>query len=208
MRQIKTYLMVVLISTLAACAHLNPPNKEESPQKKEDVSTKENVEKTKKTKSGPPSSFKLSGVIAVNKQGKGWNASLNWTQNGPNQYKIRLSGPFGGKTVIIDKKNSLITYRDGAKTIKAKNGEDLLRREAKISLPVNDLYYWVRGIPAPGKIQGSKKDASGRYESIKQSGFMVTYGRYMTDKNGNILPSKIRLQGNGVTIKMVIRSWS
>jgi outer membrane lipoprotein LolB len=216
--QKKTYAILAAAIFLIGCAPLKfPKNQNPKPPEKIDISPPqideiddskgESKQVKSKSISHPPSSFKLSGAIAVNHQGKGWNATLNWSQKSANQYNIRLSGPLGGKTLIITRQNSLVTYQEGRKIIKSNNGEDLLRKQTKIRLPVNNLYYWVRGIPAPGSVDLAKKNANNQLTTLKQAGFTITYSRYMTDSNGNILPSKIRLEGRNVTIKMVIKHW-
>jgi len=152
------------------------------------------------------SSWELSGAIAARNKKRGWTASLNWLQQGPNQYQIRLFGPLGGGTVIIEKHGSVITYRDGPKRISSNNADALLQKETGVRLPVKDLYFWVRGLPAPGSIQSERRDAHHYLISFRQSGYTIDYTAY-TSAGGMILPSKIRLQGNGVLIKLVIKNW-
>lgn len=207
MSHLKICLSLTLILTLTSCA---PPKLVEKISS-ETTAMKESPKETTKPKIKShqlPSSFKLVGAIAVNKNGKGWNASIDWTQKSASQYNIRLSGPVGSKNVIITKQNSLVTYRDGSKTIRSNSGDDLLKQKTKINIPVNNLYYWVRGMPAPGSIQSVNKNTDGQLQYLKQAGFTITYNQYMTDSHGNILPRKIRLQGNGVIIKLAISSWS
>lgn len=152
------------------------------------------------------SAWNISGAIAAKNNKKGWTASLNWLQQGSNQYQIRLFGPLGGGTVLIDKHDSVVTYSDGPKKITATNAEDLLQKETGIRLPVNDLYYWVRGLPAPNSAQSTQRDAENRIVSINQAGYTINYTGY-TNVKGMNLPSKIRLQGSGVLIKLVIKHW-
>ena len=152
------------------------------------------------------SAWELSGAIAARNQKKGWTASLNWLQQGPNQYQIRLFGPLGGGTVIIEKKGSVITYRDGPKVLKSNNASELLQKQTGTQLPVHNLYYWVRGLKAPGAVSASQYDENHRLLALNQGGYHIEYSAY-TSVNGMHLPSKIRLQGHGVLIKLVIKHW-
>ena len=152
------------------------------------------------------SSWELSGAIAARNRKRGWTASLNWLQQGPNQFQIRLFGPLGGGTVIVEKKGSMVTFRDGPKQKSSKSADELLQKETGVRLPVNDLYYWVRGLPAPGPIQSEHRDANHYLISFKQAGYNINYTAY-TSVNGIILPSKIHLDGHGVLIKLVIKHW-
>lgn len=149
------------------------------------------------------SSWELSGAMAARTKNKGWSASLNWIQRGPSQYQIRLSGPIGSGTMIISRQGGSVTLRDGPKTVSSSNGESLLRQQTGISLPVSNLYYWVRGIPAPSGVQGEKRDQAGRLAVLRQGGYTIQYLQYSSSG----LPTNIRMQGNGVFIKLAINSW-
>ncbi len=152
------------------------------------------------------SNWELKGAIAAKRGKKGWTASLNWHQNGPNYYQIRLFGPLGGGTVIVEKKGNQITYRDGPKLRTSTNADDLLQQETGIRLPVKNLYYWIRGLPAPGQVQSAQYDASHHLLSLKQGGYTIDYIGYKS-VGGFGLPNKVRLQGHGVLIKLVIKRW-
>lgn len=151
-------------------------------------------------------SWDLSGAIAARNQRKSWTASLNWLQQGAESYQIRLMGPLGGGTVMIEKHNGMITFRDGPKTISSKDADKLLFTQTGVRLPVSHLYYWVRGIPAPGK--AGQKHAVGHQQvsQFNQDGYNVMYSQYMKVRD-LILPSKIKLEGHGVLIKLVIKRW-
>ncbi len=150
-------------------------------------------------------SWEISGAISARAKNKGWSASLNWLQQGSSRYQMRLFGPLGSGTVIINKNGHQIIYRDGPKTISSTNAEELLHLQTGIRLPVHNLYYWVRGLPAPGGIQLAKYE-QGRLSLLKQGNYYIQYLGYTTVGNA-VLPTNIRLQGNGVLIKLVIKRW-
>jgi outer membrane lipoprotein LolB len=152
-------------------------------------------------------SWQLSGAMAAKGNGKAWSASVNWQQYGMGSYNIRLFGPLGSGTVIIEKQGGMVTYKDGPKTATSKSADDLLQKQTGIRLPINNFYYWVRGLPAPGGVQAENRDAANHLISLRQSGYTINYGGYTTVGNVD-LPNKINLQGNGVTIKLVIKHWN
>ena len=160
-----------------------------------------------KTSAAKVSSWKISGAMAARNKRKGWSASLNWVQQGINQYQIRLYGPLGGGTVIIAKQGGTVTYTDGPKKISSRNADELLMQQTGIQLPVNNLYYWVRGLPAPGAVQSSHTDKNGNLESLSQAGYTIHYSNY-TVVNNVSLPGKMQLQGHGAVIKLVIKRWN
>ena len=153
------------------------------------------------------SSWEVTGAIAARNKNKAWTASLNWVQQGANQYQIRLFGPLGGGTVIIENRGGNITYLDGPKKITSRNADQLLQQQTGVRLPVHDLYYWVRGLAAPGTVQSSKYDKNTHLTSLSQAGYTINYINY-TSVGSVDLPSKIELQGHGVVIKLVIKNWA
>lgn len=208
MQQTKFFLLAIFCIILASCAERQIP--ERNITKAAQTKSIENQETTAEKSQAKtiPSAFKLSGAIAVNNNGKGWNAGLTWSQQAPNYYSIRLNGPLGGKTVLISKQGSTVTYQEDNKIIKARNDEELLQKKTNIHLPVNNLYYWVRGIPAPGAVTFSKKDNLNNYEIIQQNGFTIIYSQYTKNNNGVMLPRKIKITKQNLTIKVVIKDWS
>lgn len=152
------------------------------------------------------SSWDLSGAIAARNKTKSWTASINWQQQGPNRYQIRLLGPLGGGTIVVEKQGNVVTYRDGPKKIASSDADKLLFAQTGVRLPVNSLYYWVRGIPAPGNVNSEKHATGGATSELHQDGYTITYLQY-TLVNNTPLPTKIRLEGRGVMIKLVIKHW-
>ncbi|KTC72410.1 outer membrane lipoprotein LolB [Legionella birminghamensis] len=159
-----------------------------------------------KTAANSISSWEVSGAMAARSKNKAWSASVNWVQRGASNYQIRLFGPLGSGTVLIQKQGGQVSFRDGPKSASSSNAEQLLLQQTGVRLPVSSLYYWVRGVPAPGKVQSAVKDSSGYLSLLRQAGYTIQYLGYT--KAGNAyLPSQIKLQGNGVFIKFIIKRW-
>ncbi|GGI88848.1 lipoprotein insertase outer membrane protein LolB [Legionella impletisoli] len=192
-------LVLLSFCLLTACA---PPRPAAEAPVNETMPVKEREEKT-----ATVSSWVINGAMAAKNQNKSWTASVNWKQQGAGQYQIRLFGPLGGGTVIIEKNGGVITYKDGPKTVTSNSADKLLAQETGIKLPVSNLYYWVRGLPAPGPVQVTEYDRYNHLKTLKQSGYTVKYLNY-TSKGNVDLPSKIQLTGHGLSMKLVIKSWS
>lgn len=159
-----------------------------------------------KTNAAMISSWVLSGAMAAKNEKKAWTASIHWVQEGQANYQIRLFGPLGGGTVFIEKKGSVTRFEEGAKRVTSTNAEQLLQDQTGVRLPVNKLYYWVRGLPAPGAVQAKKYDESTHLRSFQQDGYTIEYATYAL--MGQIdLPSKMTLTGHGITVKLVVKKW-
>ena len=116
------------------------------------------------------SSWNIHGAMAAKNKTRGWSATMNWVQSGPSDYQIRLMGPLGSGSVLISRKGGEITIQDGPKTATSSNVDELLQKQTGIQLPVNNLYYWVRGLPAPGEVQSEEHDQYSHLVTLKQSG--------------------------------------
>lgn len=205
------YIGVFSVCLLTACApHKSTteqaPNGAIQPQLNEPNKPVTEVEGKPNTSAAKLSSWEISGAMAARNNKKGWSASLNWAQQGINHYKIRLFGPLGGGSIIIEKSGGVITYADGPKKISSRNADELLVQQTGIRLPVNNLYYWVRGLPAPGAVQSSHVDQHHNLSTLNQAGYTIHYSNYTTINNVS-LPGKIQLQGRDATIKLVIKQW-
>lgn len=193
------YRLTLLSSCfLVACA---PPKPSEVPPTNKVIP----LEK-RKAETATISSWEINGAMAAKNESKAWSATLNWLQQGPSNYQIRLIGPLGGGTVVINKHGSQITYQDGPKKVTSTNADELLHKETGIRLPVNNLYYWVRGLPAPGGVQSTAHDQYNHLTQLKQNGYTINFTQY-TSVKGIDLPSMIRMHGNGMMVKVIIKRW-
>jgi len=205
----KKIISTALFSALLVGCHTNeanPPLPTTAPLNNTAHDT--NATKNEHTYQNPKhiSAWSLRGAMAARHAKKATSAMINWEQNGLNHYKIRLFGPLGSGTVMIEKQNGHIQFQDGKKIIHSNNDNDLLFKQTGVHLPVNYLYYWVRGITAPGKASGIEKNASGQITQFAQNGYVVQFDKY-TAINHTILPGFIRLYGKNVTIKLAIKQW-
>lgn len=204
-KQLRVTAIIALLALMTACAPKKPTS--EFPW-----SLNINNTQTKTKAAGPKqhantlTHWEIRGAMAAHNNKKGWTATFNWIQRGIDEYQIRLFGPLGGGTVLINKKNGLITYRDGQHISSSHNANSLLKQKTGIALPVANLYYWARGLPAPGQIKSIKYDSFHHLQSFKQADYTIEYLSTM-NVNGMDLPKKIRLQGNGIMIKVAIKNW-
>jgi len=191
-------LVIVSFCLLTACAPPRPA--EELPVNK--VMPLE----TRKAETATISAWNIRGGLAAKNKTKGWTATINWEQSGPSNYQIRLNGPLGSGALLIDRKGGKVSFQDGPKSDSSSSAEELLQKHTGIRLPVNSLYYWIRGLPAPGGAQSEQHDKYNHLTHLQQSGYTVDISKY-TSVKGIDLPSVVRLEGNGVMVKLIIKTW-
>lgn len=202
-KKASAYIGLSLLLLLGGCAQKNVITNEQTL-----VTEKTEQTKLKKTSKNPVdlNTWVLSGAMSAKNEKKAWSASVDWQQDGANQYKIRLFGPLGGGAVMIEKQGTMVTYKDGPKVASSKNPDQLLSQQTGVRLPVKNLYYWVRGLAAPTPIQNIQHDTQHNISTLKQDGYHVEYIRYMK-VNELYLPNQIRLSGHGINVRFIIKHW-
>ena len=148
----------------------------------------------------------LMGAVTLNTPKERTTASLNWKQNNQH-YTLILFGPLGmGSLELQGKPGTVILKSAGKPTRQATTPEALMKEALGWSLPVRNLYYWVRGLPAPHVPATKTFDAYHHLTKLRQQGWTIKYLRY-TAVNGIDLPSKISLQTPRIGAKITIAHW-
>lgn len=146
--------------------------------------------------------WQLSGKIGVRDGKQGHTAYLNWRQCGPN-YLIRLTGPLGqGAAQLSGNPYFASLTTSDQQTYTAASPELLLAQHVGWSLPVSQLFYWIRGIPAPEQPHQS----AGPLTAFSQNGWQLSYPRLLTIDNYQ-LPGKAVAEQAPLKVTLVIKQW-
>lgn len=154
-------------------------------------------------------SWRIQGKVGMRFRDQSASFGISWLQNGADNYEMNIKNPLTGSILAYLQGNkSGVTLKANDKTYQDANAERLLRSQLGISLPLDGMKYWVRGIPAPGSLVGNVKlDAQGRPESLQQSGWVIDY----SDWQGNdwkALPNRINLTRMPDTkVKVISKDW-
>lgn len=197
--------MKKIISLLFICAFITacaPPRPMAEPPENKPMPVEEREAQTSVV-----SKWELNGAMAVKSPKKSFTATVNWLQRGSGTYQIRMFGPLGSGAIVIKKQGSSVTLQDGAKKFSSNSADKLFLQQTGVALPVSNLFYWVRGLAAPGGGASIKRDAYNHLSTLRQAGYSIQYLRF-TSVNGTDLPSKIKLTGNGLSIKFIIKRWN
>ncbi len=150
----------------------------------------------------------LNGLIAIHSMAKNdaWSAHWQWQQH-KNHYTISLVGPLGSGGLTLAGTPRIVTLKtsDG-KQFTASSAETLLAQQLGWHLPVANLYYWVRGLPAPTVPAAKQFDAYHHLIELRQSGWIIQYLRYTSIQQIDV-PSKIYLTNPDLNVKIIINQW-
>ena len=156
-------------------------------------------------------SWQISGKLGIRSPAENGSASLKWQQQ-PGHYQINLSGPLGHKRLQISGNPKQVTLTQaGQAPLSAKSAEALIKKAAGWTLPVAQLNYWVRGLPAPkAPITALNLSPEGLISELQQAGWTIHYSNYQNHAHPSgtlALPGKIQAQHRDLRLTLVIRAW-
>lgn len=156
--------------------------------------------------------WQVQGKLGIRLPSDSGSLYFNWLQR-PENFAIHLSGPLGQGASWIrggSQANNLQQVsleRGNQPPVYADNLETLMHSTLGWSLPVSELYYWMRGIPAPGiPIEQIDHDTGGRLEGLQQQGWKIRFERYKTIKSWP-LPGKLIAEREPLKLTFIIKSW-
>lgn len=154
-------------------------------------------------------SWHISGQLGVRLPDNSGSARLRWQQT-KDEFRIDLSGPFGqGRTLIQGRPGAVTLEQRGDETLHASSAEELLWLATGWQVPVEQLRYWVRGIPSPElHIQQMKKDGDGLLAELQQGGWQLHYSNYALVDNHWHLPRRIVAHREDARLTLVVHNWS
>jgi outer membrane lipoprotein LolB len=147
-------------------------------------------------------SWQLDGRAAVAFGTQGWQATLNWRQAGPFA-EVHLAGPFGIGALDLKQGPDGISM-NGAPPSDAVMSQ--LQDKLGFDLPLQNLRYWLLGVPDPGAPFELSRNEQDRAKSLRQLGWRIDYDRYAPFQ-GDWLPARLVLSRDTVRVRVVIDHW-
>ncbi|HEX4151403.1 MAG TPA: lipoprotein insertase outer membrane protein LolB [Steroidobacteraceae bacterium] len=147
-------------------------------------------------------SWQLQGRAAAALGQQGWQASLDWRQKGPDS-DLHLSGPLGvGATEIKMTPTGLsLNGAPPSDTVMAQ-----LQDKLGFELPLDNLRYWLLGIPDPSVPFDLTRNAQDRAQRLSQAGWTIDYDQYMP-ANGDLLPKRLVLNRAAARVRIAVDHW-
>lgn len=199
MKLMRNLLLPALVLLLAGCAGLGPQESIEGPGNKEDWATH-------KARLSEIDGWQISGKIGIRAPQDSGSGTLFWLQR-QDYFDIRLSGPLGrGATRLTGRPDAVALEVAGQGRFEAESPEALVENQLGWQLPVSNLLWWVRGLPAPDSRSRIALDANGRLANLQQDGWDIQYLGY-SEEDGYALPSRIKLAGRDLQITLVVKDW-
>lgn len=145
------------------------------------------------------------GNIAMHTEQKGWNASFNWQQQGANYY-LTIFGPFGSSAARLTGNPQQVTLQTSNQTFTANSAEVLLQQQLGWSMPISNLYYWLRGMAAPNIKSRQAFDLNNHLVQLYQQDWHIIYLRYIV-VNGIDVPNRILISNPHLQARVILTEW-
>lgn len=148
-----------------------------------------------------PDHYLVSGRVAVNAKGKGYNARFAWRHD-LNQDAIDVSNPLGQTMARLALSGANARFYDSKGELRAEDDvESLSERELGWRLPALGLRYWVLGLADPAR-PASWLDTPAERQ-LNQDGWVIRYAA----GNPNDAPSQLTLSRPDLEVRIALYDW-
>ena len=145
-------------------------------------------------------SWSFDGRLALTGKNDSWSANINWGHKLDDE-KIKLSGPLGQGTTVIQLTGDLVTIdRGDGQAQTSTQPEQFINQQLGMFVPVHSLRYWVVGLPEP--TSAFVETPTG----FKQAGWLIDY-KQMQPVDNQSMPHKITVTNEQVKLKLIIDQW-
>lgn len=150
--------------------------------------------------------WRLTGRVAVNVDGEGGSASLDWRQSGATS-DLSLSGPLGAGSLraVLDAAGLRLEDGSGSR-LAGEEAEQALSGRFGVTLPLQALRYWLLGVPAPGMPSSTVPGPDGRPLQFEQAGWQVEPARFQLTEAGE-LPTRLSATQGPARLKLAVSRW-
>ena len=123
------------------------------------------------------SRWSIDGAFSIQQPGKTVMAAYDWQQKARN-YHIRVHSSLDIYSVNISGRPGMVLlWRSPKERYTARTPEQLMQSQLGWQLPISNLYYWMRGIPAPGAYRANF-DPYGHLIILQQNGWYIRFSQY------------------------------
>jgi outer membrane lipoprotein LolB len=138
------------------------------------------------------------------------SGSIRWILNADEE-RLDVLSPTGSVVAQLTMTESEARLKTDDQETVAKDAETLFRDVMDISLPVNALRYWVRGLDAPDlPLEGVEKDSEGRITELAQDGWQLAYNGNISIESGTHrfeVPRRLTATRGEIEIRWASTEW-
>ena len=155
--------------------------------------------------------YGLNGRVAVAANGQGFSASLRYAQI-DSASQLSLDGPLGigGLRIEFEGDDLEVSTSRGEK-LDGPEARAVLEQRLGFALPLEELRWWLLGIPAPGESSLNADPATGEIRDFTQNGWRVSVNSREAGL-GFSLPKRLTAErageaGQAARLKLLVERW-
>ena len=151
--------------------------------------------------------FSIGGRISARRADAGVAGSFNWVHDATHD-AIDLTTPLGQTLAKLEGGPAGVEVRlpDG-RTQSAPTWRELTERAFGVTIPVDGLSAWVRGIPRATEPFAIERDAQGRASLLRQQGWEIVYA-YADDAATRPFRASLTYPGaDAIEVRVVVDRW-
>ena len=148
----------------------------------------------------------IKGSLGITYNNQTEFAHFMWQQQ-YDAYAITLSSTFDIGSINIVGNSKIVTlWKSKSDKVTATTPEVLMQEELGWSLPLEDLRYWIVGLPTPKIPYKATYDAYNHLATLKQGNWSIQYLDFAAF-NDIDLPLKMTVVNPQLHVKIVINNW-
>lgn len=191
-------LILGLILLLTGCATLKAPPPSANYQKQDWQQRRQALNQI--------THWNISGAFGIRQPQRNIIATYEWQQQ-QQSYHIHIFSSLAIYSANITGRPGYVTLSQSQNQhYSARSPEQLMQQQLGWRLPISNLYYWMRGLPAPGRYQANF-DAYGHITALDQEGWHIDYENYLTVGHVD-LPQRLVISRPGLSVKIVVSQWN
>jgi len=149
--------------------------------------------------------YSLNGRVAVAASGQGFSANLRFRRE-PGRSEMTLDGPMGiGGYRITLAGDQLEVFGGNGERLDGATARTELERRLGVALPIEDLHWWLLGVPAPGAAERNQAEDQ-EIRDFQQNGWHVSI-QARTPALGFSLPQRLIAERDGARMKLLVEQW-
>ena len=205
MRLARTLAALIMLATLGACTtiQIDPLPDGMTDQPPAHWTTRAAI-------LGELDHWKLTGKLAVRQPSDSGTAIINhWIQDGE-AYDLALSSSFlgMGSTTLKGVPGFIELTLPNGETYRSGEPEALVEAATGWQLPLENLTWWIRGLPSPASDYRLLFDDQGTLAIIRQNGWEIRYDRWQTFLSSYpALPARITALKDEKRVRLVVSDW-
>jgi outer membrane lipoprotein LolB len=150
--------------------------------------------------------YSLAGRVAVAANGQGFTAGLRYTQQ-PRRADLSLDGPLGiGGLRVRLAGHEIEVINSKGQRLDGPAARAELEQRLGFELPLDELRWWLLGLPAPGKSEVDATSEGGAIRGFIQNGWHVAIDS-RAPALGFSLPRRLTAERGGARLKLFVERW-